>query len=161
MMIGTKPIDSIKPKDLAAVLRSIEEKGYTEVVKKTRQRLNSIFAYAISRGLIEENPAYFLKDVFVTTKAPKHHPQLALNKLPELQQRLANDTGYPLTKLRTTFALHTFVRSSELRFARWAEFDLEKGVWNLPATREHIAGRKYSNRGAKMKTDHLCPYRDW
>ena len=157
VMIGTKPIDSIKPKDLAAVLRSIEEKGYTEVVKKTRQRLNSIFAYAISKGLIEENPAYFLKDVFVTTKAPKHHPQLALNKLPELQQRLANDTGYPLTKLCTTFALHTFVRSSELRFARWAEFDLEKGVWNLPATREHIAGQKYSNRGAKMKTDHLIP----
>lgn len=157
VMIGTKPIDSIKPKDLAAVLRSIEEKGYTEVVKKTRQRLNSIFAYAISKGLIEENPAYFLKDVFVTTKAPKHHPQLALNKLPELQQRLANDTGYPLTKLCTTFALHTFVRSSELRFARWAEFDLEKGVWNLPATREHITGQKYSNRGAKMKTDHLIP----
>lgn len=157
VMIGTKPIDTIKPKDLAAVLRSIEEKGYTEVVKKTRQRLNSIFAYAISKGLIEENPAYFLKDVFVTTKAPKHHPQLALNKLPELQQRLANDTGYPLTKLCTTFALHTFVRSSELRFARWAEFDLEKGVWNLPATREHIAGQKYSNRGAKMKTEHLIP----
>lgn len=157
VMIGTKPIDTIKPKDLAAVLRSIEEKGYTEVVKKTRQRLNSIFAYAISKGLIEENPAYFLKDVFVTTKAPKHHPQLALNKLPELQQRLANDTGYPLTKLCTTFALHTFVRSSELRFARWTEFDLEKGVWNLPATREHIAGQKYSNRGAKMKTDHLIP----
>lgn len=157
VMIGTKPIDTIKPKDLAAVLRSIEEKGYTEVVKKTRQRLNSIFAYAISKGLIEENPAYFLKDVFVTTKAPKHHPQLALNRLPELQQRLANDTGYPLTKLCTTFALHTFVRSSELRFARWAEFDLEKGVWNLPATREHITGQKYSNRGAKMKTDHLIP----
>ncbi|MHA3097241.1 tyrosine-type recombinase/integrase [Acinetobacter brisouii] len=157
VMIGTKPIDSIKPKDLAAVLRSIEEKGYTEVVKKTRQRLNSIFAYAISKGLIEENPAYFLKDVFVTTKAPKHHPQLALNRLPELQQRLANDTGYPLTKLCTTFALHTFVRSSELRFARWAEFDLENGVWNLPATREHIAGQKYSNRGAKMKTEHLIP----
>lgn len=157
VMIGTKPIDTIKPKDLAAVLRSIEEKGYTEVVKKTRQRLNSIFAYAISKGLIEENPAYFLKDVFVTTKAPKHHPQLALNRLPELQQRLANDTGYPLTRLCATFALHTFVRSSELRFARWAEFDLEKGVWNLPATREHIAGQKYSNRGAKMKTDHLIP----
>ncbi len=157
VMIGATSIDTIKPKDLAVVLRSIEEKGYTEVVKKTRQRLNSIFAFAISKGLIEENPAYFLKDVFVTTKAPKHHPQLALNRLPELQQRLANDTGYPLTKLCTNFALHTFVRSSELRFARWAEFDLKKCVWNLPATREHIVGQKYSNRGAKMKTEHLIP----
>ncbi len=59
VMIGATSIDTIKPKDLAVVLRSIEEKGYTEVVKKTRQRLNSIFAFAISKGLIEENPAYF------------------------------------------------------------------------------------------------------
>jgi len=157
VLIGSKPIDAVKPKDLTAVLRSIEEKGFTEVLKKTRQRLISIFAHAISRGLIEENPAYFLKDIFVTTKAPKHYPQLSLDRLPELQQRLANDNGYPLTKLCTLFALHTFVRSSELRFARWDEFDLEKGIWTLPATREAIAGQKFSNRGAKMKADHLIP----
>jgi len=155
--IGSKPIDDIKARDLTAILRSIEEKGFSEVLKKTRQRLISIFAYAISRGLIEENPAYFLKDVFVTTKAPKHYPQLPLEKLPELQQRLANDTGYPLTKLCTLFALHTFVRSSELRFARWDEFDLKRGIWTLPGKREAVPGQKYSNRGAKMKTDHLIP----
>jgi len=156
-MIGSKPIDSIKSKDLTAVLRSIEEKGFTEVLKKTRQRLISIFAYAISIGLIEENPAYFLKDIFVTTKAPKHYPQLPLDQLHELQQRLTDDKGYPLTKLCTAFALHTFVRSSELRFARWDEFDIKKAVWTLPATREAVAGQKFSGRGAKMKTDHLIP----
>ena len=157
VMIGSKSINSIKPKDLTAVLRAIEEKGFSEVLKKTRQRLISIFAYAISIGLLDENPAYFLKDIFITTKASKHYPQLPLDRLHELQQRLSEDKGYPLTKLCTAFALHTFVRSSELRFARWNEFDIKKAIWTLPATRKAVTGQKFSDRGAKMKTAHIIP----
>ncbi|MGX1018793.1 hypothetical protein AB7M33_001469 [Pseudomonas sp. Y3 TE3536] len=29
-------------------------------------------------------------------------------------------------------SLHVFVRSSELRFARWNEFDLKLGIWEIP-----------------------------
>lgn len=155
--IGQQSIDAVKPRDLVKVLRFIEETGYTEVLKKTRQRFSSIFSYAISRGLIEENPAYFLKDVFVKTKKPTHHPQLPLEQLPELLQKLEADKSYPITKLCTTFALHTFVRSSEFRFARWAEFDLQKSMWIIPGERDLIPGQKFSNRGAKMKLDHLIP----
>lgn len=156
-LIGSKPIDEVKPKDLVMVLRYIEEKGFTEVLKKTRQRFNAIFAYAISRNLIETNTAYFLKDVFIKTKKAKHHPQLPLERLPELLQKIKKDTGHPLTQLCTLFTLHTFARSSEIRFARWGEFNLENEIWVIPAERELIEGQKFSNRGAKMKTDHLIP----
>lgn len=156
-LIGDKPIDEVKPKDLVGVLRSIEEKGVTEVLKKTRQRFNAIFAYAISRGLIEENPAYFLKDVFVLTKKVKHYPQLSLERLPELLQKLAKDNGYPLTRLCTAFTLHVFARSSEIRFARWSEFNFKNCIWTIPAARKLIAGQRFSDRGAKMKTEHLIP----
>lgn len=156
-LIGETPIDEVKSKDLVAVLRSIEEKGLTEVLKKTRQRFNAIFAYAISRGLIEDNPSYFLKDVFVLTKKVKHYPQLPLERLPELLQRLKDDKGYPLTRLCTAFTLHVFARSSEIRFARWKEFDFKGCMWTIPPVRELIEGQKFSNRGAKMKTEHLIP----
>ncbi len=155
--IGRKDFESIKPKDLIHVIRSIEELGFTEVVKKTRQRLISIYAYAISRGITENNTAYFLKDVFVKTKKTKHHPQLPLEQLPEFLQRLENDNGYPITKLCVALALQTFTRSSELRFARWSEFDLKKGIWTLPGTRDFVPGQKFSSRGAKMQDDHLIP----
>lgn len=155
--LGRKEFDSIKPKDLIFVIRSIEELGFTEVVKKTRQRLISIYAYAISRGITENNTAYFLKDVFVKTKKTKHHPQLPLEQLPEFLQRLDLDNGYPITKLCVALALQTFTRSSELRFARWSEFDLTKGIWTLPGIRDLVPGQKFSNRGAKMKDDHLIP----
>ncbi|MCE6007910.1 tyrosine-type recombinase/integrase [Acinetobacter soli] len=155
--LGKKSIDSIKPKELIQVIRSIEELGFTEVVKKTRQRLTSIFAFAISKGFIDINPAYGLQDIFVLTRKTKHHPQLPLEQLPELQFRLASDTGYPLTRLCVEFALHTFARSSEIRFARWKEFDFENAIWTIPPTRDFVKGYKYSHRGAKMKTPHLIP----
>ena len=156
-LIGDKPIDEVKSKDLVTVLRSIEEKGLTEVLKKSRQRFNAIFAYAISRGLIEDNPAYFLKDVFVLTKKTKHYPQLSLEKLPELLQRLKADNGYLLTRLCTAFTLHVFARSSEIRFARWSEFNFKNAIWTIPAVRELVKGQRFSDRGAKMKTEHLIP----
>lgn len=77
--------------------------------------------------------------------------------MPELQFRLASDTGYPLTRLCVEFALHTFARSSEIRFARWKEFDFENAIWTIPPTRDFVKGYKYSHRGAKMKTPHLIP----
>ena len=155
--LGKKSIDSIKPKELIQVIRSIEELGFTEVVKKTRQRLTSIFAFAISKGFIDVNPAYGLQDIFVLSKKTKHHPQLPLEQLPELQSKLASDTGYPLTRLCVEFALHTFARSSEIRFARWKEFDFENAIWIIPPTRDFVKGYKYSHRGAKMKAPHLIP----
>lgn len=154
-LIGTRPIDSIKPKDLNLVLSKIEETGFLEVVKKTRQRFVSIFAYAISKGLIELNPASSLKDAITVTRKTKHHPKLHLSKLPEFLQKLEADKGYPITKLCLEFALHTFARSSEIRFARWKEFDLEKGHWLIPAERKATKENKHSHRGAKMKTEHL------
>lgn len=154
-IIGTRPIDSIKLKDLNLVLSKIEETGFLEVVKKTRQRFVSIFAYAISKGLIELNPASSLKDAITVTRKTKHHPKLHLSRLPEFLQKIEADKGYPITKLCLAFALHTFTRSSEVRFARWSEFDLKKGVWIIPAERQASKGNKFAHRGAKMKTEHL------
>ena len=50
-----------------------------------------------------------------------------------------------------------FIRSSELRFARWDEVDFGWALWTIPAERTPIEGVKYSMRGAKMATLHLVP----
>lgn len=155
--IGVKPIDTIKPRDLNLVLSKIEDQGLAEIVKKTRQRFVSIFAYAISKGYIELSPAYSLKDAIIATRKTRHHPKLPLERLPELFERLRQDGGLPITKLCLELSLHTFVRSSEMRFARWSEFDLDKAVWTLPASREKVDGYRFSDRGAKMKSPHMIP----
>jgi integrase len=45
--------------------------------------------------------------------------------LAELQERIDTYKGRAQTRLTVLLSLHVFVRSSELRFARWSEFDLK------------------------------------
>jgi integrase len=49
-----------------------------------------------------------------------------------------------MTRIAVELSLLTFVRSSELRFARWDEFDFDKALWRIPAKREEIKGVRYS-----------------
>ncbi|EBR9971314.1 integrase, partial [Salmonella enterica subsp. enterica serovar Enteritidis] len=87
----------------------------------------------------------------------KHRPALPLERLPELISKIDSYTGRPLTKLAVLFSLHTFVRSSELRHARWEEINFETAMWTIPAQRKRIEGVKYSERGAKMGSIHYVP----
>ncbi|MCH5496486.1 integrase, partial [Salmonella enterica subsp. diarizonae serovar 16:z10:e,n,x,z15] len=53
-----------------------------------------------------------------------------------------------------------FVRSSELRFARWSEIDWQQKLWIIPVEREQIENVRFSRRGTKMKTQHIVPLSD-
>ena len=41
--------------------------------------------------------------------------------------------GSGITKLALQIAPHVFVRPGELRHAEWGEFDLDEGLWTIPA----------------------------
>lgn len=53
--------------------------------------------------------------------------------------------GTLLTQLALKILVLTFVRSGELRGAKWEEFDLNNHIWRIPAGR------------MKMKVEHLVP----
>ncbi len=65
--------------------------------------------------------------------------------------------GSPLTRLAVESTLLIFIRSSELRFARWFEIDFDTAMWTIPAEREAIEGEKHSQRGSKMRTPNFVP----
>lgn len=90
------------------------------------------------------------------TKA-RHYPALSSNLFPDFLARLSAFRGRMMTRIAVELSLLTFVRSSELRFARWDEFDFDKAIWRIPAKREEIEGVRYSYRGMKMKEEHLVP----
>lgn len=111
---------------------------------------------AVQHGLIDSNPAHDLVCATATRKST-HRPALPLDRLPELLQRIEADSGRPLTSYAVSLALLVFIRSSELRFARWSEIDTVRAMWEIPGQREAIEGVKFSHRGAKMGTPHLVP----
>lgn len=154
--VGDKPIDSLKTSDLLPLLVRMSDQGIGATTGRVKTTLTSVFRYAIQRGIVEYNPTHDLRGAIASPKI-KHRPALPLERLPELISKIDSYTGRPLTKLAVLFSLHTFVRSSELRHARWEEINFETAMWIIPAQRKRIEGVKYSERGAKMGSIHNVP----
>ncbi|EIP8549537.1 tyrosine-type recombinase/integrase, partial [Salmonella enterica] len=156
-VIGHLSVTELKPRHFIDLLKGIEAKGLLEVASRTRQHLCNIMRHAVHQGFIDSNPAANLDGVTMPP-VKRHYPALPLEKLPELLERIDGyQKGRELTRLAVLLTLHLFIRSSELRFARWSEIDFRNKVWTIPATREAITGVRYSGRGAKMRTPHIVP----
>ncbi|APV90372.1 tyrosine-type recombinase/integrase [Salmonella enterica] len=156
-VIGTMDITKIETRHLAQLVKSIDDKGVHDVAGRMRQHLTKVMRYAIQKGMIKYNPAFDLDGV-VTPVVTQHHPALPLKRLPELLDNIGSyNKGRILTRLALELNLHVFLRSSELRLARWDEFNLKARIWTVPAQREVVKGVKFSERGAKMKDEHLVP----
>jgi integrase len=156
-LIGARPIVELDTHDLLQPLEAIKKRGTIDVALRVQNYLQSIMREAKRSRLITVNPAYDLEG---SIKAPRvvHRPALALSRLPELLERIDAYRGRALTRLAVLLSLHVFVRSSELRFARWSEFDLKRGLWEIPDTRPALEGVAFSTRGTKMAGDiHLVP----
>ncbi|MEC9577702.1 integrase arm-type DNA-binding domain-containing protein [Escherichia coli] len=154
--IGKRSIDSFSTRDLLVPIKGVEATGRFEVASRLQQRTNAIMRYAVQSGLIDYNPAQEMAGA-VASSNRVHRPALELKRLPELLHRIDSYTGRPLTRLAVELTLLIFIRSSELRFARWSEIDFETAMWTIPAEREAIEGVKHSERGSKMRTPHLVP----
>ncbi|HBC0020624.1 TPA: tyrosine-type recombinase/integrase [Enterobacter hormaechei subsp. steigerwaltii] len=154
--IAEMDIAEIETQHLAQLLRSIDDKGIHDTAGRVRQYLTKIMRYAVQQGLIKYNPALDLDGV-VTPPVTEHLPALPLQCLPELMENIDSYKGHPLTRLALELNLHVFLRASELRLARWSEFNLKTQIWVVPAQREAVEGVRFSQRGAKMKDEHLVP----
>ena len=154
--IGSRDITTLKTPDLLVPVKNAESKEIYEVAARLQQRISAVMRYAAQSGIIYYNPAVDMSGALTTVKR-KHRPALPLHRLPELLQRLETYKGQPLTRLATKLSLLIFIRSSELRFARWCEINFDNAMWTVPPERKPIEGVKYSHRGTKMRTEHLVP----
>ncbi|WP_338505523.1 integrase arm-type DNA-binding domain-containing protein [Erwinia aphidicola] len=154
--IGSADIRKLKTSQLLAPIKTVDASGRHDVAQRLQQRVTAIMRYAVQNDYIDSNPAVDMAGALATTKA-RHYPALPFSRFPEFLERLAAYRGRLITRIAVELSLLTFVRSSELRFARWEEFDFEKSLWRIPAKREEIKGVRYSHRGMKMKEEHIVP----
>ncbi|HTN31255.1 MAG TPA: integrase arm-type DNA-binding domain-containing protein [Pseudomonas sp.] len=155
-VLGERPVAELKPRDLLPPLKAVERRESFALASRLRQNIEGILRHAVQHGLIDSNPARDLVGATAPGKS-RHRPALPLDRLPELWQRLDADGGRKLTLLAVRLSLLVFIRSSELRLARWGEIDFKRAMWEIPGEREPIEGVRYSHRGAKMGTPHLVP----
>ena len=144
--IGLMPVTEITPQDVIAIARRIESRDALGVASRVLQDVRRVCRYAVQTGRLQYNPAIELSDILKGRKE-QHRPSLPREELPAFLRDLETygDRGRLITKLALELLILTFVRSGELRGARWEEFSLEEKLWRVPAHR------------MKMKTEHLVP----
>ncbi|WP_322414324.1 tyrosine-type recombinase/integrase [Mesorhizobium huakuii] len=139
--LGRKPISTISAPAILEALRKIEGKGSLETAKKTRQTLSAIFRYAIATGRAEYDPAHALKDAMQPAPGTKHRLSLPFDKVGQFLHSLSDVEPVIVAAIR--LAMHTALRSNELRNARWS--DIDGDLLAIPAER------------MKARSDHVLP----
>ena len=143
-LIGDLPVAEV---DINLMERLLSPIWYTknETANRVRQRIESILDRAIVKRLREgPNPAVWRGSMSALFPAPKdvravvHQPAMAFDELPKFYKTLRMKTSVSALALR--MLIQSGVRSKEGRGAHIDEFDLEKGVWTIPA--ERMKGRK-------------------
>lgn len=154
--LGKLPVADINTPLLLKVIKKIEKRGALDVASRAQQRITSILKYAVQHGMIEHNPGLNLKGVVV--KPPtEHRKAVPTAEVGELVHKINGYVeecrGKELTQLALRLTLYTFLRSVELRGARWSEFDFEKREWLVPGIRDFVK----KNGGMKSRKEHIVP----
>lgn len=156
-VMGDIPVANINTPTLLRIIKKIEERGAIDVASRAQQRITSILRYAVQHGMIEHNPGVNLRGVIV--KPPTtHRIAVPVGEVGELAYKIDHyvedhKRGKELTRLALKLTLYTFLRSTEIRGARWCEIDLEKREWLVPGIRDVVA----KNGGMKSRKDHIVP----
>src|SRR5262245_19496996 len=145
-IIGALAVQAIDTGLVHKVLESIWSIK-PETASRLRGRIESILDWAKVRGYREgENPARWrghLDKLFPSrskVRKTKHHAALPYADVPEFIAALREREGSAAHAFE--FCILTAMRSAEVLGARWDEFDLDAGVWSVPATRMK-AGREH------------------
>jgi len=140
-------VSQISTVEVLAVLKPIWLIKH-ETALRLRSRIEAVLDYAEAmHWRTGKNPAVWrggMKNLLPTIKKAdrvKHHPALPVGEIPEFMGNLREREAMAATLLE--FIILTASRSGEARGAQWLEFDLNKGIWTIPASRMK-AGKEHA-----------------
>lgn len=152
--IGAKPVTAIGPGELVELLDELEGEGKVETAGRLRQRLRQVFAFAITRGLVDSNPAAALGAALGGVSVPVPHAALTdPGSCRELLAACEKVAGREATRMASRFLALTAVRMEAVRGMRWSEVDWDARLWTVPAERMKLARAKKGN----ARFDHVVP----
>lgn len=143
--LGSLPISQISAADVLRCLKKVDDVGNYETAKRLRTAIGQVFRYAIATARAENDPTYALRGALTSPKV-KHRAAITDRAgFAALIRAIWSYDGAVETQAALKLMALIYPRPGELRMAHWAEFDLEKAIWTIPAER------------AKMRREHIKP----
>lgn len=141
-VIGDRPITEIEPMEIVGIMRTIEKSGTYETRDRLLQTINAVFKYAIATGRTKYNPAE-IRMALASRPKVEHFVCIPPAELPAFLRAVTAyqnlDKVSPIAISAFRLLMLTTTRTSEVRFSKWADFDLDAGCWVIP---EEQTGRK-------------------
>jgi integrase len=141
-VLGDMMLEDIEPRDIAKVMTAAIEAGNTETGRRLRAEIFKIIERARALEQFDSNrrnpaDAHTMKHARPVKRRGEreHYRAVPLKKAPatfrQLRDRAESDTAFAAW----VFMIATATRGSEALKASWSEFDLEEGLWTIPAKR--------------------------
>jgi integrase len=143
-VFGKRTYCNILPMEWMDFLHGMERTGIVEQTSRVRGMCKEIYDLARVTGRATHNPLEGLHK-FLLTKPVENFAHVSVDELPSL---LRTVRAYPhASDVRIGLQLLSMLacRPTELRDASWAEFELDRGLWLIPAAR------------MKRRREHLVP----
>jgi integrase len=143
--IGSRPISTLKPRDVLLMLQRIEARGAVDSAHQIKQLCGRIFRFAVATGSAERDVTTDLKGALSSPveihRAAITDPHL----LGGLLRAIDNYTGHPYAVAALKLSPLVFLRPGELRSAEWSEINLDAAEWRIPAEK------------MKLRIEHMVP----
>lgn len=135
--IGKMKIEDVKAADIDEVLKAIIKRGAPTIASDVLRWLKRMFDHAIKHDKIQHNPARAFSINDAGGKEESRVRWLSREELGRLFEAMREAAGRFTIENHCAMRLLLLlaVRKEELLAAPWAEFDLNSGVWHLPAER--------------------------
>lgn len=143
-VIGERPVAEIEPMELVGIMRDVETQGTFETRDRLLQTISSTFKYAIAVGKAKYNPAD-IRMALADRPKVENFACLTTDEIPSFLRAFDDyqERGKVSQIAVAAFKLLmlTATRSSEVRFSKWADFDLDAGCWIIPAEQQGRKGK--------------------
>ena len=130
------PLDRIDRGDVLRVLTPIWTTR-PETARRVRQRMRTVFRWAMAHGFMESNPAGEVIDGALPAmpKVKAHFRSLPYQEVGSALEEVDTSRASVSGKLCFRFLVLTAARSGEARGVTWDEIALQDPVWRIPSER--------------------------
>jgi integrase len=148
--LGSMALDTIKPSDVLATLKRIEESSKFDTLNKVRSYLSQVLRFAVGMGRLESDPSRDVPiDIFKKKEKNNHAHHTNPTEIRRVYQAVNKpyNGSFEIANAMKLLPL-TALRANELCGLKWCEVDFDSNLLRIEADR------------MKMKKEHLVPLSD-
>lgn len=142
--IGPMPVKQIAPPVILQILKEAADKRGPSVMAEAKRTMFGIFELAAETFRVDSNPVHQWREALPKNKT-QHKRPLEVAEIGQLLRDVSGWMGRHETMIAFRLMWLTLARPNEAVGARWSEFDLDAGLWKIPAER------------MKKRKDHTIP----